>query len=565
MIGFVFGFASGSSVDSQNGQIRKGTRVGGREVHVLSSRRCEISRNRAHSVTLLCQSDGFKAQSSERTTDVLVVGAGISGSSLAFSLFQNGTDVLLAEARDRVGGNVISRNENGYVWEEGPNTFQPAPHILRLAVDLGLKDDLVLADHTLPRFVYWNGKLFALPLGPQDIPKFRLLSPLGAIRAGLGAIGFVLPNFSGKEESVKQFISRHLGPEVFSKMIDPFVSGVYAGDPSKLSMQSAFKKIKALEDLGITQGLVEGAIIRLRQRKREAPPPDPELPTYKGGSLGSFKKGLGMLPEAVRSRLTDSRVLLSHSVEDIVHDAESEYPYRVTLARSDGSQVIVNTKKLALTTPARATASLLRQNLLKGQEQVLSALESVVYPTVFSVTLAYPNEAFREPLRGFGNLIPRSMKVRTLGTIWSSCLFPGRCPEGETLLLSYIGGDQDQSIKELSEEQVAKQVHEDISKILLKDGAKDSVQPRIVGVRKWDRAIPQYNIGHGAVIENLLKEVDARYANGLYLGGNYLSGVAFGDCVLWGTETAGEIRKQLDSEAESKKSPKVSQTASAVA
>lgn len=172
-----------------------------------------------------------------------------------------------------------------YTWEEGPNTFQPAPHIFRLAVDLGLKDEIVLADSTLPRFVYWNGELFALPLGPQDIPKFRLLSPWGFIRAGIGAIGLVAPNWSGKEESVKEFISRHLGVEVFQKMIDPFVSGVYAGDPSKLSMSSAFKKIFALEGLGITPGLIEGGIIRLQQRKKEAPPPDPELPTYKGKSI----------------------------------------------------------------------------------------------------------------------------------------------------------------------------------------------------------------------------------------------------------------------------------------
>eukprot|EP00183_Erythrolobus_madagascarensis_P006534 CAMPEP_0185843612 /NCGR_PEP_ID=MMETSP1354-20130828/38_1 /TAXON_ID=708628 /ORGANISM="Erythrolobus madagascarensis, Strain CCMP3276" /LENGTH=539 /DNA_ID=CAMNT_0028543131 /DNA_START=38 /DNA_END=1657 /DNA_ORIENTATION=- len=475
--------------------------------------------------------------SNGRKTDTLVIGSGISGSSLAFSLHQAGADVILAESRDRVGGNVISRNENGYTWEEGPNTFQPAPHILRLAVDLGLKDDVVLADHTLPRFVYWNSELYALPLGPSDIPKFRLLSLWGAIRAGLGAAGLVLPpaTKSGEEETVKDFITRHLGREVFEKMIDPFVSGVYAGDPSRLSMGSAFKKIKALEDLGNTRGIVEGAIIRLRQRKREAPPPDPELPEYKGGALGSFRRGLGMLPNAVKDRLGTDRVLLSHAVDSIEYSKEEEFPYTVTLVHA-GSPVTVKAKHVALTTPARATASILRGLV---SDSVLDRVAEVYYPEVVSVTLAYPNEAFKTPLKGFGNLIPRTMKVRTLGTIWSSVLFPGRCPENETLLLSYIGGARDVAIKDISDDEVANQVHADISKILLKDGAMEQYPPKVIGVRRWERAIPQYNVGHEGVIKDLLQGCE-QYP-GLHIGGNYRSGVAFGDCVLWGVETAKEI------------------------
>eukprot|EP00184_Porphyridium_aerugineum_P001800 CAMPEP_0184699202 /NCGR_PEP_ID=MMETSP0313-20130426/5555_1 /TAXON_ID=2792 /ORGANISM="Porphyridium aerugineum, Strain SAG 1380-2" /LENGTH=543 /DNA_ID=CAMNT_0027158251 /DNA_START=52 /DNA_END=1683 /DNA_ORIENTATION=- len=482
-------------------------------------------------------SSSSSAPSFDKAVDVLVIGAGISGSSLAFSLCQKNIDVLVVESRDRVGGNVISRNENGYTWEEGPNTFQPAPHIMRLAVDLGLKDELVLADHTLPRFVYWNEQLYALPMGPNDLPTFRLLSLFGAIRAGLGAIGFVIPNFSGKDESVKEFITRHLGAEVFQKMIDPFVSGVYAGDPSKLSMKSAFKKIKALEDLGVTPGIVEGAIIRMSQRKKEAPPPDPELPKYKGGSLGSFRKGLSTLPQAVQQKIGPSRILLSHSVDKIqlIQQGGSSY-YIVDLKRPDGSTMRVKANKVAVSTPAGATA-----NILEGILPAAAKFRDIFYPCVFSVTLAYKNEAFKKPLRGFGNLIPRSMGIRTLGTIWSSVLFPGRCPEGETLLLSYIGGAQDPSIKDLTEQQVAEEVNKDIAKILLKDGRTDFPY-KVIGVRKWDRAIPQYNIGHMELTTSVLKEA-AEKCPGLYLGGNYLTGVAFGDCVLWGVETAKQIEK----------------------
>lgn len=463
--------------------------------------------------------------------DVLIVGSGVSASALAHWLMKDhpDLDILVTESREVVGGNVISREQDGYIWEEGPNTFQPAPHIMRMAVDLGLKDDLVLADHTLPRFVFWNGELYALPLGPKDIPKFRLLSLFGAVRAGLGAAGFVLPNLSGREESIKDFITRHLGREVFAKMIDPFVSGVYAGNPANLSMSAAFKKIFALQNLGGTQGIVEGAIIRLRQRKKEAPPPDPDLPTWKGGALGSFRKGLAALPSAVASKLGSDRLRLQWTLKKVAR--LSDDVYEASYDTPNGPKV-VTAKSVAITAPAHVTSSVL-SDMAPG----VSVLNEIEYPCVWSVTLAYPKSAFKKPLRGFGNLIPRSMGIRTLGCIWSSCLFPGRAPDDMELLLSYIGGAQDPTIRDLSEEEVVSVVNKDIHNILLKSDA--NVKPKVVGVRKWPRAIPQYNIGYFDIMQR------ARHAlndcPGIFLGGNYTSGVAFGDCVQWGMDASKEV------------------------
>lgn len=478
----------------------------------------------------------FSSSGGDADVDVLVIGSGISASSLAYTLIKEspGLRVLMTEARDVVGGNVISREEGGYIWEEGPNTFQPASHIMRLAVDVGLKDDVVLADSTLPRFVYWEEKLFALPMGPQDIPTFRLLSIPGAIRAGLGAAGFVLPNFSGKEESIKEFITRHLGAEVFSKMIDPFVSGVYAGNPSKLSMSAAFKKIFALQELGGTAGIVEGAIIRIGQKKREAPPLDPELPTWKGGALGSFRKGLGMLPKAIAAKLGSDRVRLGWKLTSLTRTESGLYSAEYDT--KDGAKTLT-AKTVALTAPAGAAASILSE-VAPGAK----VLENIHYPCVWSVTLAYPKSEFKEPLSGFGNLIPRSMGVRTLGCIWSSCLFPGRAPEGMELLLNYIGGAQDPEIAHLSEAEVVDVVDGDIKNILLKSGT--GVKPKVVGVRKWPRAIPQYNVGYFDIMDEV--KTSLKDSPGLFLGGNYTSGVAFGDCVRWGLDAAREIERYIE-------------------
>lgn len=477
---------------------------------------------------------GLQSTGEDTETDVLIIGAGISGTSLAFNLNKEypSVNLLLTEARDVVGGNVISRQAHGYTWEEGPNTYQPAPHIMRLAVDVGLKDEVVLADSTLPRFVFWDGILHALPFGPKDIPKFRLLSPWGFVRAGLGAMGVVMPYF-GRDESVKQFISRHLGKEVFLKMIDPFVSGVYAGDPSKLCMSAAFKKIFALQNFGGTQGIIEGAIIRLGQRKREAKPLDPDLPKWKPGALGSFRNGLASLPNAIADKLGDS-VKLEWKMTGL--EALDDGRYRASYETPEGPRSVVS-KAVAITTPARAASSIL-QGIAPGAK----AFEDIYYPPVWSVTLAYPKNEFKEPLRGFGNLIPRSMGVRTLGTIWSSCLFPDRAPEGMELLLSYIGGAQDPGIKDLSKEEVIAAVDKDIKTILMRDGS--SVKPVVLCARLWERAIPQYNVGYWDIMEKA--ETSLAENEGVFVGGNFVSGVAFGDCVLWGSEMAPKIANFVD-------------------
>ena len=364
---------------------------------------------------------------------------------------------------------------------------------------------------------------------------------------------------------MKQFVTRHLGAEVFERVIDPFVSGVYAGDPNKLSMKAALKKVKNLEDLGVTRGVLDGAIVRINQigaEKKANADRDADLPSVPGGSLGTFKRGLQSLPLKVKEILGD-KVRLSHKLNTVVRSKDGK-SWLAEFQTPRGTKTY-KASTLLITAPSWVVAP-----IVGGKDGVLpeaEALKNVYYPPVASVTVSYPNSAFvgvggdeKNPLVGFGHLIPRAMKIRTLGTIWSSSLFPGRAPPGYTMLLNYIGGAQDPGIADLTSEQIVDQVDKDIRKILLKP---DAPPPRVLGVRVWPQAIPQYQRGHLELLSMVEKAANEKViciqfyfmiqfspsfsqAPGLYLGGNYKTGVAFGDCIQYGVDIANTACQYLE-------------------
>jgi len=518
------------------------------------------------------------------------VGGGITGSSLAHNIhYQSSnstpTSLLLTEARSYLGGNVRShRTADGFLWEEGPNSFATQPSIVRIANELSIDDQLVFADESLPPWVYHNGKIHPLPkgqggkgpkgqlelvFGPNGVLKFgltgELLSWPGKIRAGIGALlghSAAPPN---KDETIREWVTRTLGEEVFLRCIDPFVSGVYAGNPETLSMGAALGKIARIERYSYEiewnkfGAIFYGGLARQVEltKERKADPPDEKWVEFEYGNPGSFREGLSTLPDAIAQELGDQVKLEWKllTIEPNPND-DSQYPLLATYDTPVGTQTVL-TKTLISTIPTHALQTTVLQNILPAATTLLNKIRTsiqrtgIYHPPVAAVTVAYPKSSFKDielpngfgnlqNLPGFGSLNPRSEGVRTLGTLWSSSLFPGRCPPDYNLLLNYIGGSRDTGIADLSEEELVAEVDKGCRTVLLKDGAP---KPKLVGMRVWPKAIPQYELGHREMMEEL-EELE-REVDGLWICGNYRNGVAFPDCVTFGYDHAKVVLDYL--------------------
>ncbi|CAM0881026.1 unnamed protein product [Alopecurus aequalis] len=478
------------------------------------------------------------ALSARLSVDCVIVGGGISGlcTAQALATRYGVSDLLVTEARARPGGNIttVERPDEGYLWEEGPNSFQPSDPVLTMAVDSGLTDELVFGDPNAPRFVLWEGKLRPVPSKPGDLPFFDLMTIPGKLRAGLGALG-IRPPPPGREESVEEFVRRNLGAEVFERLIEPFCSGVYAGDPSKLSMRAAFGKVWRLEENG---GSIIGGTIKAIQDKGKNPKPprDPRLPTPRGQTVASFRKGLAMLPNAIASRL-GSKVKLSWKLTSITKSENQGY---VLGYETPEGVVSVQAKSVIMTIPSYIASDILRPL----SSDAADGLSKFYYPPVAAVTVSYPTEAIRKEclidgeLQGFGQLHPRSQGVETLGTIYSSSLFPNRAPAGRVLLLNYIGGATNTGIVSKTESDLVEAVDRDLRKMLINPRA---AEPLALGVRVWPQAIPQFLIGHLGRLDVAKSALARSGCSGLFLGGNYVAGVALGRCIEGAYDSASEV------------------------
>ncbi|MCL7745450.1 protoporphyrinogen oxidase [Guyparkeria hydrothermalis] len=444
-------------------------------------------------------------------TDTLVVGAGASGLATAYALAREGKRVTVLEAGDQPGGNIRSHRDDQWQIEIGPNTLMVKQPLFELLEELDLAETAIFAGEAgRKRYVAQGKQLIALPSNPLAAPFNPLVGPGTLLR--LMREPWV--RRAAHEESLADFVQRRLGRNVLENLVDPFVSGVYAGDPARLSVQAAMPKLAAMErEHG---SLIRGGFAAMKHARQQRRDGTDSLPPAWRGKLLSFPDGIQTLTDRLAERITASpggEIVCGRRIETVTG---GDGGWRVTDAEGQQWQA----RHLVLATPAHVSAELLRP----VDPLLAEPLDEIVYPPVASVALGFPTGMLAHPLDGFGVLLPRNQKRRTLGALFSSTLFPHRAPTGHKLITAFIGGRQDPEAVDMTDAELVRQVTRDLGDLLGIEG-----EPVWQRVSRWPKAIPQYELGHLARIERLDQALAAH--SQLSLIGNWRDGIAVGDCL----------------------------------
>lgn len=450
----------------------------------------------------------------------VVVGGGISGLSCAFALRRAGLDAIVLESAERPGGVIRSERRDGWLFEHGPQSFTATAPLMGLIREIGLEPEVTRADPRAPRYVLVNGELVPVLFSPAAFfgssllgwkTKFRLLADL-----------FSRSRPPEPDESLADFVRRKFTPELLERLAGPFVSGIYAGDPERLSLRSAFPLLYAAEKA--KGSLIRGMFAVAKAEKAGRPQKEPR----ERSSLISFRDGNEALPRALGRYLAES-LWLQSTLRQIEYTPSSSRRFSLRVLRGDREETLLCDHLILAVPPGRAGDLLAHLDPLFARH--LGAIE---FASIAVVSLGFEAGQISHSMDGFGFLVPRSAGLRLLGSVWNSSLFPGRAPEGCVLFANFLGGASDPAIAQLPPSELIEIARRELSPILGIEG-----QPVFSEVRVYSSAIPQYNLGHStrlAAISSLREKFP-----GLWLAGSYWKGPAVYSCAEFGLETAAAV------------------------
>lgn len=448
---------------------------------------------------------------------ILVIGGGISGLACAWRLRQLGQPVLLLERSHRFGGVIDTIDQEGFRFDIGPQSFTNTPAAAALINELGLGGELLRANPRAPRYILKGGRLVPAPLSPPQLLSTPLLGTATKLRIATEPFRNTRP--PAEDESVAAFIRRKFGADLLANLVGPFISGIWAGDPEKLSLAGAFPSLRRFEER--YGSVIRGQIKQLRESGARP-------------SLCNFRGGLKVLVAALAHQLADS-ALVDAEISGLCRSSgPNPRGFEVTY-QAGGATQSLNIGAVIVATPAEETARLLR-GIEPGFGGVLGRIE---YASVAQVSAGYGLEQINywnteHGLEGFGFLVPRSEGMRILGTVWNSALFQERAPRGMASFTSFLGGATDPEIVSYDSDQISAIALSELSSVL-----DITASPAAHHMVRWHHALPQYNIGHQNVIATL-QDLCARNP-GIFLAGNYFTGPSLGSCIEHANEVAQSV------------------------
>lgn len=426
---------------------------------------------------------------------IAIIGAGISGLSLAYFLEKKGIEYILLEGSDRVGGLINSTKIDNYLLETGPNSILCDEYLIDFLKSLGLEKDFIYpnpASHN--RFIFKNGRYQKLP----DNPISLLTSSFFSFKTKWAIFSEMRKKaMSVENETLSAFFKRRFSQEVVDYALNPFVSGIYAGNPDKLLLNKTFPNIIEFEQ---KYGSVLKGFIKNKTGKRKQ-------------SL-NFKHGMEQLPIAIAKKI--KHIILNTSVSKIQKNRNQQY-----IISTNTEEIIAD--KVVICTSAKVTS-----NILRLESPLLAeALQKLDYPPMTAIYSAFKKKDVGFKMEGFGGLNPKVENQFCAGSIWTSSIMTNRCPEDEVLFTSFVGGVQYENNTHFSDDEIKEKVGlELISQYQIKS------KPVFQYIKKWPLALPQYTIELNEVYELIKKEE----ASNLFFSANWYEGVSLGDCIKKGEE-----------------------------
>jgi protoporphyrinogen/coproporphyrinogen III oxidase len=453
---------------------------------------------------------------------ITILGAGISGLATAYWLNRKGFEITVLESKKEPGGSMVTRYEDGFLIDYGPNSgLETTPLIGKLVEQVGLKDEMIYAlKKADKRYILKNNQLHALPTHPAAFLKTKLFSPKAKLR--LLAEPFSRKSHDGYYQSISEFVIRRLGREFLDYAVNPFVAGIFAGNPDNLSVQSALPKLYRLEEL--YGGLFKGMILGAQERKKRAEQ------SKQSARMFSFKKGMQSFPAAIAAQL-GSRIKYDCRVESVV---KSGRKFKVLYSHNFQSEEIITDIVLSAV-PAYHAASIIDDR----ENKLFDHLNNIYYPPVKVLYLGFRKEAVGQVLDGFGFLIPEKENKTFLGAIWNSAIFPHRANDDMAAFTLFVGGARSPELCDNTDDRHINTVIKEFKQIM-----KIRKAPVFVTEKIWPKAIPQYSVGY--IEHERYFETFESNNPGIFLSGNYRGGISVGDCIKNSELTINRICEHIN-------------------
>ncbi|TWF37106.1 oxygen-dependent protoporphyrinogen oxidase [Chitinophaga polysaccharea] len=442
---------------------------------------------------------------------VLIIGAGLSGLSIAYELQRQQVPYLVLEASDHAGGVMKSLHTDGFELDAGANTIAASPEILAFFKELELEGEILQATAASKhRFLVRNNQLHGVSPHPLKILSSPYLS--GSSKWRLFTERFRKPAPPAGEETVTAFVTRRFNIEIADYVFDPVLSGIYAGNPDAMSIGEVLPALPRWErEYGsVTKGLMK------------------DKNAMGGRRIISFKGGNQALTNRLQQLL--STPVRFNSIVTSVGKADEGYTVNVT---DNGVSTIYTAARVIFTTPAYVTADTI--GALDPSLQGL--LHQITYPHMGVLHLGFDATALPQPLDGFGFLVPHAENKHFLGAICNSAIFPDKAPAGKILFTVFLGGArQEHLFREMDTATLQQRVIAEITALLGLTAA-----PVMQRLSEWKHAIPQLNVGH-AKLREAVHAFEEKYP-GLIISGNYVQGVAIPALLQHAATLAASLKK----------------------